>query len=86
VIADLAGQGHSAKLLCRLLGVSPSGFFTWRSRSPSERDIRSAWLADLVAAVHADSRGTYGWRRIHAELVIGRGLVVNRKTVVKLMK
>jgi putative transposase len=44
-------------------------------------------LADRAgAAIHADSRGTYGWRRVNAELVYGHGVVVNRKTVRKIMR
>jgi len=86
VIAELASQGFSAKRCCRVLGVAASGFFMWRRRSPSPRQLRLAWLTDLVRAIHADSRGTYGWRRINAELVYGHGVVVNRKTVRKIMR
>ena len=86
VIAELAGQGFSAKLCCRLLRVAPSGFFMWRRRSPTPRAIRMAWLTDLVVAVHAKSRGTYGWRRVHAELIFGHGVIVNRKTIRKIMR
>jgi transposase InsO family protein len=86
VIADLAGQGFSAKQCCRILGVAASGFFMWRRRAPSPRQIRLAWLTDLVRAIHADSRGTYGWRRVNAELIYGHGVIVNRKTVRKIMR
>jgi putative transposase len=86
VIADLAGQGFSAKQCCRVLGVAASGFFMWRRRAPSPRQIRLAWLTDLVRAIHADSRGTYGWRRVNAELTYGHGVVVNPKTVRKIMR
>ena len=86
VIADLAGQGFSAKQCCRVLGVAASGFFMWRRRAPSPRQIRLAWLTDLVRAIHADSRGTYGWRRVNAELIYGHGVIVNRKTVRKIMR
>jgi putative transposase len=86
VIAELAGQGFSAKLCCRLLRVAPSGFFMWRRRSPTPRAIRMAWLTDLVVTVHANSRGTYGWRRVHAELIYGHGVIVNRKTIRKIMR
>jgi putative transposase len=86
VIADLAGQGFSAKQCCRVLGVAASGFFMWRRRAPSARQIRFAWLTDLVRAIHADSRGTYGWRRVNAELVYGHGVLVNPKTVRKIMR
>jgi transposase InsO family protein len=62
------------------------GVFMWRHRSPSPRQLRFAWLTELVRAIHADSRGTYGWRRVNAELVYGHGVVVNRKTVRKIMR
>jgi putative transposase len=39
-----------------------------------------------VRVIHADSRGTYGWRRVNAELVYCHGVVVNRKTVRKIMR
>jgi putative transposase len=64
VIAELASQGFSAKRCCRILGVAASGFFMWRRRSPSPRQLRFAWLTELIRAIHADSRGTYGWRRV----------------------
>ena len=71
VIAELAGQGFSAKRCCQILGVAASGFFMWRHRSPSPRQLRFAWLTELVRAIHADSRGTYGWRRVNAEWSMG---------------
>jgi putative transposase len=86
VIAELTSQGFSAKRCCRILGVAASGFFMWRRRSPSPRQLRFAWLTELVRAIHADSRGTYGWRRVNAELVYGHGVIVNRKTVRKIMR
>ena len=86
VIAELASQGFSAKRCCRILGVAASGFFMWRRRSPSPRQLRFAWLTDLVRAIHAASRGTYGWRRVNAELTYGHGVIVNRKTVRKIMR
>jgi putative transposase len=86
VIAELTRQGFSAKRCCRLLGVAASGFFMWRRRSPSPRQLRFAWLTELVRAIHADSRGTDGWRRVNAELAYGHGVVVNRKTVRKIMR
>jgi putative transposase len=86
VIAELTGQGFSAKRCCRILGVAASGFFMWRRRSPSPRQLRLAWLTDLVRAIHAESRGTYGWRRVNAELTYGHGVIVNPKTVRKIMR
>lgn len=43
-------------------------------------------LLKHIRAVHAESRGTYGWPRVHAELRLGLGLPVNRKRVARLMR
>jgi putative transposase len=43
-------------------------------------------LLKNIEKIHADSRGTYGWPRVHAELVLGLGLPVNRKRVARLMR
>jgi putative transposase len=85
VIAALAGQGHDVKRCCRILGVAPSGYFSWRSRPPSVLELRREWLRGLISQIHAESRGVYGYRRIWAELRLGRQIVVSRKLVHKLM-
>ena len=69
----MVAEGLPAQLACRVLDVSESGFYAWRTRAPSERSIRHAWLTDLIHQVHADFRGVYGYRRVHAEL--DRGLL-----------
>jgi putative transposase len=43
-------------------------------------------LTKLISRIHEESRGTYGWPRIHAELVLGLGETVNRKRVARLMR
>jgi putative transposase len=85
VIAALAGQGYDVKRCCRILGVPSSSYFGWRSRSPSARELRREWLRGLIGQIHADSRGVYGYRRVRAELRLGRQIVVSRKLVHKLM-
>jgi transposase InsO family protein len=85
VIAALAGQGYDVKRCCRILGVPPSSYFGWRSRPPSARELRREWLRGLIGQIHADSRGVYGYRRVRAELRLGRQIVVSRKRVQKLM-
>lgn len=50
--------------LCRLLGVSRSGFLQWRARPPSARAAANAALDAKVAAIHADSGATYGRPRL----------------------
>lgn len=59
---------HSIRLLCGLLGVSPSGYYRWRQKRPSLRQRDDATLAAQIAAAHRASRGTYGVPRIVADL------------------
>jgi putative transposase len=70
--------------MCRLLGVSSSGYYAWMQRRPSRRAETDAALLAEVHAAHAASRGIYGAPRIHAELR-ARGVRVGRKRVARLM-
>ncbi len=76
---------HSISLMCRLLGVSRSGFHGWERRLPSDRALADAWLVDRITAIHRESRGTYGARRVHAALR-RQGVRVGRKRVERLMR
>ena len=71
--------------MCRVLGVSSSGYYAWAKRTPSARAISDAALIERIGAIHAASHGTYGSPRVHAELVEG-GLSISRKRVARLMK
>ncbi len=82
----MAGEGVPIEVGCRVLNVSTSGYYEWRSRPPSARAIRHAWLTDLIREVHQHSRATYGSRRVHAELRLGRGIVVGHGAVELLMR
>ena len=82
----MAADGHAVMLACRVLAVSESGFYAQRHRAPSARAIRHAYLTELIGRVHLDSRGTYGARRVHAELTLGHGLSVGRCAVELLMR
>lgn len=46
--------------MCRVLGVSVSGYYAWRKRSPSARAQANAALVEQIRAVHRASRQTYG--------------------------
>src|SRR5438874_2117228 len=70
--------------MCRLLGVSSSGYYAWMKRRPSRRAATDAALIGEIRAAHAASRGTYGAPRIHAELT-AKGMRVGRKRVARLM-
>jgi len=72
-------------MLCRLLGVSRSGYYAWRSRPPSERSRFDAVLSEKIETIHRNSRATYGAPRIHAELR-AIGISCSRKRVARLMR
>lgn len=76
---------HAVALLCRVLRVSRSGFYAWMDREPSARRVADEGLAREVARIHADSRGTYGAPRIHADLKEA-GTRVSRRRVARLMR
>lgn len=46
--------------MCRVLGVSPSGYWAWSRRPPSARARSDAELTATIRAIHRDSRGVYG--------------------------
>lgn len=72
-------------MICRVLRVSTSGYYEWRSRPPSARDIADAHLLNTIRDIHAASRQTYGVRRVHAELRLGRRTRCSRGRVERLM-
>jgi putative transposase len=82
----MAAEQIPVQVACRVLDVSVSGYYAWRSRPPSERSIRHAWLTDLIVEVHQDSRGAYGALRVHAELRLGRGITIGHNAVALLMR
>jgi putative transposase len=77
--------GHPVATMCRVLGVSPSGYYAWRKRPLSTRARTDVELTAAIEAIHRMSRGTYGAPRIHAELA-ARGIPVGRKRVARLMR
>jgi putative transposase len=71
--------------MCRVLGVSSSGYYAWSKRMPSRRAQSNAALTRTLRTVHAASRGTYGVPRVHAELVAD-GLRIGKNRIARLMR
>ncbi len=71
--------------LCRVLGVSESGFYAWRYRAPSARRQRDTELLVAIRASHARSAGTYGAPRVLEDLREA-GYHVGRKRVARLLR
>jgi putative transposase len=69
-----------------VLGISRSGFYDWLGRPEPPRELRNKEMTKLITEIHAESRGSYGSPRVHAELRLGKGVEVNRKRVERLMR
>ena len=54
--------------MCRMLKVSPSGYYAWASRPPSKHSQEEARLEIEVQAAHERTRGTYGPERLQKDL------------------
>lgn len=76
---------YPVTIMCDVLGVSPAGYYAWRSRPESPRATANRELVDDIKRVHRDTNGRYGSPRVHAELrAQGRG--ASRGRIERLMR
>lgn len=54
--------------MCKVLEVSPSGYYAWRDRPPSKREMANRTLYKRIEAVYNENSGVYGSPRIYSEL------------------
>jgi putative transposase len=76
---------YCVEMMCRLAGLSRSGYYQWRERGVSRTAARRAMLVEAIEIVFDCSEGTYGYRRVHAELA-RRGIAVDDDTVRQIMR
>ena len=84
-LIDAEKASYPISLLCRVLGVSRSGYYEWKDRPPSKRDRENAALTEKIRQIHDRSRQVYGYPRVHAELK-ALGVRCSRKRVARLMR
>jgi len=84
-LIDAERASYPVAGLCRMLGVSKSGYYAWRGRPPSESRRQDALLIEKIREIHSRSRQTYGYPRVHAELR-SLGVRCGRRRVVRLMR
>ena len=65
--------------------MSKPGYYRYRNRPLALTKLRREWLTGLIREVHTASRGTYGYRRVHAELTMGMGVTVSGRLTFLLM-
>ena len=71
--------------MCRVLGVSESGYYAWRRRPPSARAMANRALVEQIRRIYQESHQTYGSLRIRAALR-AQGVICNQKLVTRLMR
>jgi len=77
---------YPVRVMCRLLGVSASGFYAWVKRPLSARAVADIGLTAKIYAIHRRSGESYGSPSIHAELADEHGIFVGKKRVARLMR
>ncbi len=71
--------------MCDVLDVSKAGYYAWRRRDLSEREVQNAELTKQIREIHRDSSCSYGSRRVHAELRSLK-MACGRNRVARLMR
>jgi len=82
--AEKAEQRNVNKA-CEMLEVSRSAFYEWHRHIPSPRQLADDQLGERIQDVYDESRGTYGWPRVHRALR-DEGVCVGRKRVARIMR
>lgn len=76
---------YPVRLMCRVLDVSPSGYYAWLSRPESPRSLENCALVGEIRRIQARHRGRYGSPRMHAALRV-EGHRCSRGRVERLMR
>lgn len=77
---------HRISRLCKVLEVTRQGFYAWRRRGPSLRQLGDGELKKLIVTIHDGSHQTYGAVRVNDELRDEHDVRVGRKRVARLMR
>jgi len=67
------------------MAVCRGGFYAWRKRGKSARQLQDESLTEQIKAAHEESRETYGSPRIFAELKEA-GVLCSQKRIARLMR
>jgi putative transposase len=71
--------------MCQVLVVSPSGYYAWRKRPPSAREMANQELFKKIEIVYNENHGVYGSPRIYSELD-DQGVTCSENRVARLMR
>lgn len=82
---DAEKAHYPIAMMCRLLSVSPAGYYAWCTRPESKHSLHECRLEIQVRAAHEAGRKYYGSPRVHAELA-AQGIRIGRNRVIRLMR
>lgn len=85
MIDRLVDAGAPVDRCCKVLGIARQNYYKHKRKPTTATQLRRQWLTGLIREIHVASRGTYGYRRVHAELILGMGITVCPRTVSVLM-
>lgn len=80
-----SNQAYRISTVCRVLGVSASGYYAWLQRPPSARRQTDMLLGDRIEALYRASRSTYGRPRLKADLR-DEGVTISNDRLARLMR
>ncbi|MCG5026856.1 IS3 family transposase [Anoxybacillus flavithermus] len=76
---------YPVRLMCKVLGISPQGYYDWKKRRKSQRTIDQEILEEAILQVYKEFKGRYGSPRI-AVALCKRGLFTSKNRVARLMQ
>ena len=78
-------EAFSIEVMCRLFCVSRSGFYAFINRPECDRARENKKLLELIKQSVKNSRQTYGYRRVHADLTSG-GQKCGENKILRIMR
>jgi putative transposase len=69
-----------------VVGVTRQGYYAWKRRPPSARELADRKLSERIREIHLETEEIYGAPRIHSELRLVDGIRVGKKRVARLMR
>ncbi|MGG3738652.1 IS3 family transposase [Aeribacillus pallidus] len=83
IIHEIAGNHISIQELCKIAGVSRSGYYNWvkRQKHPSQKQLEDEQLKKKIEECHKKLKGIYGYRRVKVWLKRKYKLNINHKRV-----
>jgi putative transposase len=73
-------------LMCKVLGVSRSGYYGWRSRERSAREKKRLLIEEQAKRFHKRSHRIYGYRKVHMDIIAETNLLCCPETVRRIMR